>query len=146
MTEPYPGFPTDLQAQMMALMTRAEGASMITETIFESRFMHVPELARMGANVTIHGDSALVRGVPRLRGADGHGDRPARLGLARHRRPRRRRRDDPATASTISTAATSGSRRSSPPAAPTSSGSRDEMGPAQVLGVSTFLTSHIGIT
>src|SRR6185312_5730417 len=70
MTEPYPGFPTDLQAQMMALMTRAEGASMITETIFESRFMHVPELMRMGANVTIHHESALVRGVPRLRGAD----------------------------------------------------------------------------
>jgi UDP-N-acetylglucosamine 1-carboxyvinyltransferase len=70
MTEPYPGFPTDLQAQMMALMTRAEGASMITETIFESRFMHVPELARMGANVTIHHESALVRGVSRLRGAD----------------------------------------------------------------------------
>jgi UDP-N-acetylglucosamine 1-carboxyvinyltransferase len=70
MTEPYPGFPTDLQAQMMALMTRAQGASMITETIFESRFMHVPELARMGANVTIHHESALVRGVPQLRGAD----------------------------------------------------------------------------
>jgi UDP-N-acetylglucosamine 1-carboxyvinyltransferase len=70
MTEPYPGFPTDLQAQMMALMTKAEGASMITETIFESRFMHVPELARMGANVTIHHESALVRGVSKLRGAD----------------------------------------------------------------------------
>jgi UDP-N-acetylglucosamine 1-carboxyvinyltransferase len=70
MTEPYPGFPTDMQAQMMALMTRAQGASMITETIFESRFMHVPELARMGANVTIHHESALVRGVPKLRGAD----------------------------------------------------------------------------
>jgi len=70
MTEPYPGFPTDLQAQMMALMTRAEGASMITETIFESRFMHVPELMRMGANVTIHHDSALVRGVAQLRGAE----------------------------------------------------------------------------
>jgi UDP-N-acetylglucosamine 1-carboxyvinyltransferase len=70
MTEPYPGFPTDLQAQMMALMTRAQGASMITETIFESRFMHVPELSRMGANVTIHHESALVRGVPQLRGAD----------------------------------------------------------------------------
>jgi UDP-N-acetylglucosamine 1-carboxyvinyltransferase len=69
MTEPYPGFPTDLQAQMMALMTCAEGASMITETVFESRFMHVPELARMGANVTVHHESALVRGVPRLRGA-----------------------------------------------------------------------------
>lgn len=70
MTEPYPGFPTDLQAQMMALMTRADGASMITETIFESRFMHVPELARMGANVVVHGESALVRGVPKLRGAE----------------------------------------------------------------------------
>ena len=70
MTEPYPGFPTDLQAQMMALMTRAQGASMITETIFESRFMHVPELSRMGANVTVHHESALVRGVPQLRGAD----------------------------------------------------------------------------
>jgi UDP-N-acetylglucosamine 1-carboxyvinyltransferase len=70
MTEPHPGFPTDLQAQMMALMTRAEGASMITETIFENRFMHVPELARMGANVTIHQASALVRGVAKLRGAE----------------------------------------------------------------------------
>jgi len=70
MTEPYPGFPTDLQAQMMGLMTVAKGASMITETIFENRFMHVPELARMGANVTIHHASALVRGVPKLRGAE----------------------------------------------------------------------------
>jgi len=69
MTETYPGFPTDLQAQMMALMTIARGASMITETIFENRFMHVPELARMGANITIHHASALVRGVPRLVGA-----------------------------------------------------------------------------
>ncbi|MGK9167077.1 UDP-N-acetylglucosamine 1-carboxyvinyltransferase [Inquilinus limosus] len=69
MTEPYPGFPTDLQAQMMGLMTVAKGASMITETIFENRFMHVPELMRMGANVTIHGASALVRGVPKLTGA-----------------------------------------------------------------------------
>ncbi len=69
MTEPYPGFPTDLQAQIMALMTIAKGASMITETIFENRFMHVPELARMGANINVHGASALVRGVPRLMGA-----------------------------------------------------------------------------
>jgi UDP-N-acetylglucosamine 1-carboxyvinyltransferase len=69
MTEPYPGFPTDLQAQMMALMASARGASMITETIFENRFMHVPELARMGANITVHGASALVRGVPSLMGA-----------------------------------------------------------------------------
>src|ERR1051326_1219727 len=69
MTEPYPGFPTDLQAQIMTLMAIAEGASMITETIFENRFMHVPELARMGANITVHQASALVRGVPRLMGA-----------------------------------------------------------------------------
>jgi UDP-N-acetylglucosamine 1-carboxyvinyltransferase len=68
-TEPYPGFPTDLQAQVMALMAIAEGASMITETIFENRFMHVPELARMGADITVHGTSAVVRGVPRLTGA-----------------------------------------------------------------------------
>jgi len=70
MTEPYPGFPTDLQAQFMALMTRGEGASMITETIFENRFMHVPELTRMGANINIHGASAMVRGVSKLRGAE----------------------------------------------------------------------------
>ena len=69
MTEPYPGFPTDLQAQFMALMTMARGASMITETIFENRFMHVPELSRMGAHITVHGSSALVRGVKRLAGA-----------------------------------------------------------------------------
>ena len=69
MTEPHPGFPTDLQAQMMAYMTRAEGASMITETIFENRFMHVPELSRMGANITVHHSSALVRGVEDLNGA-----------------------------------------------------------------------------
>ncbi|WP_341705234.1 UDP-N-acetylglucosamine 1-carboxyvinyltransferase [Ferrovibrio sp.] len=69
LTQPYPGFPTDMQAQVMVLMTVAEGASMITETIFENRFMHVPELARMGANIVVHGASALVRGVPKLTGA-----------------------------------------------------------------------------
>jgi len=69
MTEPYPGFPTDLQAQMMALMSVANGASMITETIFETRFMHVPELARMGANINVHNASAMVRGVRKLTGA-----------------------------------------------------------------------------
>jgi len=69
MTEAYPGFPTDLQAQMMALMAVANGASMITETIFENRFMHVPELARMGANINLHGASAMIRGVPCLTGA-----------------------------------------------------------------------------
>ena len=69
MTEPFPGFPTDLQAQMTALMSAADGASMITESIFENRFMHIPELARMGANVTVHGASSLVRGVGALTGA-----------------------------------------------------------------------------
>lgn len=70
MTEPFPGFPTDLQAQIMSMLTIAQGAGMITETIFENRFMHVPELARMGADITVHGSSALVRGVPKLKGAD----------------------------------------------------------------------------
>jgi len=69
MTEPFPGFATDMQAQFMALMTVAEGASMITETIFENRFMHVPELLRMGARINFHGTSAIVRGVPKLSGA-----------------------------------------------------------------------------
>jgi UDP-N-acetylglucosamine 1-carboxyvinyltransferase len=69
MTEPYPGFPTDLQAQIMSLMSTASGAAMITESIFENRFMHVPELSRMGANITLHGASAMVRGVKRLAGA-----------------------------------------------------------------------------
>ncbi|MET4697704.1 UDP-N-acetylglucosamine 1-carboxyvinyltransferase [Constrictibacter sp. MBR-5] len=69
MTEPFPGFPTDLQAQMMVLMSVAEGAAMITETIFENRFMHVPELRRMGANINVHGASAMVRGVRALKGA-----------------------------------------------------------------------------
>ncbi|MCP8936970.1 UDP-N-acetylglucosamine 1-carboxyvinyltransferase [Alsobacter sp. SYSU M60028] len=68
-TEPYPGIPTDLQAQFMALMTIAQGASMIRETVFENRFMHVPELSRLGANITLQGTSALVRGVEILRGA-----------------------------------------------------------------------------
>ncbi len=69
MTQPFPGFPTDCQAQFMALMTVAQGAAMITETIFENRFMHVPELRRMGADITVHGGSALIRGVERLHGA-----------------------------------------------------------------------------
>jgi UDP-N-acetylglucosamine 1-carboxyvinyltransferase len=69
LTEPFPGFPTDLQAQFMALMATVEGAAMITETIFENRFMHVPELSRMGADIHLHGGSAIVRGVPALKGA-----------------------------------------------------------------------------
>ena len=68
-TRPYPGFPTDMQAQMMALMTVTEGVSIITENIFENRFMHVTELARMGADISVKGNSATVRGVSRLRGA-----------------------------------------------------------------------------
>ena len=71
MTEPYPGFPTDVQAQLTALLTTVSGASLITESIFENRFMHVPELARMGANINVHGvSSAIVRGVPYLCGAE----------------------------------------------------------------------------
>jgi UDP-N-acetylglucosamine 1-carboxyvinyltransferase len=69
MTEPFPGFPTDMQAQFMALMAVAEGASMVTETIFENRFMHVPELNRMGARINAHGSSAIIRGVKKLSGA-----------------------------------------------------------------------------
>ena len=69
MTEPFPGFPTDMQAQFMALMAVADGASMITETIFENRFMHVPELNRMGARINVHGSSAIIRGVKHLSGA-----------------------------------------------------------------------------
>src|SRR5215471_6168245 len=68
-TQPFPGFPTDLQAQLMALMTRAEGTSVIRETIFENRFMHVQELARLGADIQLHGDTATVTGVKALRGA-----------------------------------------------------------------------------
>ncbi len=69
MTEPYPGFPTDMQAQFMALMALADGASMVTETIFENRFMHVPELNRMGARINAVGSSAIIRGVTKLSGA-----------------------------------------------------------------------------
>ncbi|MGE3148716.1 MAG: UDP-N-acetylglucosamine 1-carboxyvinyltransferase [Pseudorhodoplanes sp.] len=68
-TEPFPGFPTDLQAQLMALMTRAKGTSHITETIFENRFMHVQELARLGARISLEGQKAIVEGVERLKGA-----------------------------------------------------------------------------
>jgi UDP-N-acetylglucosamine 1-carboxyvinyltransferase len=68
-TAPFPGFPTDLQAQFMALMTRAKGVSRIKETIFENRFMHVQELARLGAHIKLDGDTAVVSGVKRLRGA-----------------------------------------------------------------------------
>lgn len=68
-TEPFPGFPTDLQAQMMALLATAEGVSVLEETIFENRFMHAPELIRMGADIDVHGGTATVTGVERLKGA-----------------------------------------------------------------------------
>jgi UDP-N-acetylglucosamine 1-carboxyvinyltransferase len=68
-TAPFPGFPTDLQAQLMALMARAKGSSRITETIFENRFMHVQELARLGAHIRLDGDTAIVDGVDKLTGA-----------------------------------------------------------------------------
>jgi UDP-N-acetylglucosamine 1-carboxyvinyltransferase len=69
-TSPYPGFPTDMQAQFMAMLARADGASVLTETIFENRYMHVPELARMGADIQVRGRAAVVRGVEKLNGAD----------------------------------------------------------------------------
>ncbi|HJD56344.1 MAG TPA: UDP-N-acetylglucosamine 1-carboxyvinyltransferase [Rickettsia endosymbiont of Pyrocoelia pectoralis] len=69
-TNPYPGFATDLQAQFMSLMTLSSGVSMITENIFENRFMHVPELCRMGADITVRGNQAIVRGVESLKGAE----------------------------------------------------------------------------
>jgi UDP-N-acetylglucosamine 1-carboxyvinyltransferase len=68
-TEPFPGFPTDLQAQMLALMTLVNGTSVMTENIFENRFMHVPELVRLGADVKLKGNSAIVKGVSKLTAA-----------------------------------------------------------------------------
>jgi UDP-N-acetylglucosamine 1-carboxyvinyltransferase len=68
-TEPFPGFPTDLQAQMMALLCTAEGVSVLEERIFENRFMHAPELVRMGASIDVQGGTATVTGVARLKGA-----------------------------------------------------------------------------
>lgn len=70
MTEAYPGFATDLQAQFMTMLTLCNGAGMISETIFENRFMHVPELCRMGADITVKGNSAIIRGVEKLKGAE----------------------------------------------------------------------------
>jgi UDP-N-acetylglucosamine 1-carboxyvinyltransferase len=68
-TAPYPGFPTDMQAQMMALLTRASGRSVISETVFENRYMHAAELSRMGADIHLAGADAIVMGVPQLHGA-----------------------------------------------------------------------------
>ena len=69
-TSPYPGFPTDLQAQMTALACVCGGSTVVVENLFETRFKHVPELIRMGADITVRGRSAFIRGVPRLHGAD----------------------------------------------------------------------------
>jgi UDP-N-acetylglucosamine 1-carboxyvinyltransferase len=68
-TRPHPGFPTDMQAQFMVLMSRARGQSVLSENIFENRFMHVPELMRMGADIVIDGHIAVVRGPVKLKGA-----------------------------------------------------------------------------
>src|SRR3546814_12615930 len=68
-TAPFPAFPTDMQAQFMSMLTLAEGASVLTETIFENRYMHVPELARMGPDIQVNGRTAVVRGVSKLAGA-----------------------------------------------------------------------------
>jgi len=68
-TQVYPGFPTDMQAQFMVLMSVSKGLSIISETIFENRFMHVSELKRMGADITVSGNTALIKGVPALSGA-----------------------------------------------------------------------------
>jgi UDP-N-acetylglucosamine 1-carboxyvinyltransferase len=68
-TAPHPGFPTDMQAQFLVLMSLAQGESVITETIFENRFQHVPELQRMGATIALRGRTAVVQGVPQLNGA-----------------------------------------------------------------------------
>jgi UDP-N-acetylglucosamine 1-carboxyvinyltransferase len=69
-TAPFPAFPTDMQAQFMSMLALADGASVLTETIFENRYMHVPELARMGADIQVHGRTAVVRGVDHLIGAE----------------------------------------------------------------------------
>src|SRR5690606_9661114 len=69
-TAPFPAFPTDMQAQFMAMLTLANGTSLLTETIFENRYMHVPEMNRMGADIEVRGRSAVVRGVERLLGAE----------------------------------------------------------------------------
>ena len=80
-TAPFPGFPTDLQAQLMALMACAKGSSHITETIFENRFMHVQELARFGARIHLDGETATIDGIDRLARRAGDGDRSAGLGV-----------------------------------------------------------------
>ena len=92
-TAPFPGFPTDLQAQFMALMTRAKGTSHITETIFENRFMHVQELARLGAHIHLDGETATIEGVDSPAGRTGDGNRSARFRFIGDRGACRRGRD-----------------------------------------------------
>ena len=78
-TEPYPGFPTDMQAQMCALLSTTDGISVITENIFPQRFMHVAELKRMGADIQLEGATAIIKGVERLVRRAGDGERSARV-------------------------------------------------------------------
>ena len=114
-TRPYPGFPTDMQAQIMALMCVSRGAGVITEGIFENRFMHVQELARLGAHITLSGQSAMVRGRGRPERRHGHGLGPARQRLPGPGRPGRPRHAPTCAASITSTAATSRWKSSSTP-------------------------------
>ncbi len=116
-TEPFPGFPTDLQAQLIALMTRAKGTSRITETIFENRFMHVQELVRFGAQIQLDGQTATIAGVETLKGAPVMAtDLRASVSLViAASRPRER---PWSTASITSTAVLNGLRTSWSPAAP----------------------------
>ena len=92
-TAPYPGFATDMQAQLMAMLCVAEGQSFLEETIFENRYMHVPELRRMGAEIEVHGRSAIVHGPRQADRRPGHGDRPARVDEPGARRACGRGRD-----------------------------------------------------
>ncbi len=133
MTEPYPGFPTDMQAQFMVLMSVAEGAAIVTETIFPNRFMHVPELNRMGARIDVHGASAIVTGCRRCPALRSWRQTCARRSRSCSRLSRRRARPK-STASIISTAATRRWRRNSRPAAPTSSGSPPDRPAARPTG------------
>lgn len=105
-TLPYPGLPTDLQAQLCALMTQADGISIITERIYPERFMHVPELARMGANIAREGPSAIISGGGKLSGAPVMASDLRGVGGPRDSGPRRRRARRSYTACTTSTGAT----------------------------------------
>ena len=110
-TEEYPGFPTDMQAQYMALATQAEGTSIITENIFENRFMHALEMVRMGANIKIEGRRAVVRGTIAVERGGGAGVRSAGFGVAGAGCAGGGRRDRSSTACTTSIAATKTSKR-----------------------------------